>query len=107
MTVLREIMTDDVVYLTPDDTVKHAAEEMRDLNVGVIPVCNQDRTLLGVITDRDIAMRVVADGRDAGMPLRDAYTANPVTGTRDMDIEDAMMLMMDHQIRRLPIVEKG
>ncbi len=107
MAKLKDLMTEAVVYLTPDDTVKRAADEMKSLNVGTIPICDRDRRLLGMITDRDIAVRVVAEGRTGNEPLKNYYTPNPVTATKDMDVEDAAQTMMEHQIRRLPVVENG
>ncbi len=103
---LGDVMTENVVYLTPTDTVRQAALEMKQLNVGVIPVCDQDRRLLGVITDRDIVTRVVAEGRSLDQPLRDCLTPNPTTGRKDWDLKDAIKMMESKQIRRLPIVEQ-
>ncbi len=103
---LGDVMTENVVYLTPSDSVRQAAQEMKQLNVGVIPVCDQDRRLLGVITDRDIVTRIVAEGRSPDQALRDCITPNPTTGRKDWDLKDAVKVMESKQIRRLPVVEQ-
>jgi CBS domain-containing protein len=108
MPQLREIMTEEVVFLLPDHTAYDAARKMKELNVGVIPVCDQDKRLLGLITDRDIVLRVVAAGLDAdGTILQDCATLDPVAAQPDWDMEMATTLMSQHQIRRLPVVQNG
>ncbi len=76
---------------------------MRDRNVGSVVVCEQGRPV-GVVTDRDLALAVVADGVDAGAPVG-AHASRPlVVGQREMDIEEAVALMIQHRIRRLPVI---
>jgi CBS domain-containing protein len=105
---LADVMTDEVLYLLPEDTVARAAQEMKSLDVGVIPICDEERRLLGVITDRDIVLRVVAEGRQANeVRLEEVATMDPVSGLREWTVEEAVDLMGRYQIRRLPIVENG
>jgi CBS domain-containing protein len=79
---------------------------MRDRNVGSVVVCEGDRPL-GVITDRDLALAVVADGVDGFEPAG-PYASRPlVTGEAAMDIEEAVALMVQHRIRRLPVTDQG
>ena len=100
-----EIMTTDVQVVTPQDSLQHAAQMMQDLDVGALPVCNGDR-LLGMLTDRDIAIRGVA----AGMAPQQACVADVMSGDVeccdvDQDSEEVMRQMGDHQIRRMPVLD--
>jgi CBS domain-containing protein len=102
---LRELMTDDVKVCRPDDNVVAAAKAMQSINVGIIPVCEGDR-LSGVITDRDIVLKCVAEGKDVNTTrVQDCMTSSVVTGSPDMDVHEAADLMAENQIRRLPVVE--
>jgi CBS domain-containing protein len=86
--------------------VQEAAELMRSLDVGSLPVCD-GRKIQGMITDRDIAIRAVADGREARQtPVREIMTPELVYCTEDEDVTAAAQLMHDHQIRRLPIINE-
>jgi len=100
---LRNIMTEHVEVIAPDATIGDAAKKMRDLDVGALPVCDGKR-LCGIITDRDIAIRAVADGLDSHSPVRDSMTDEVVYCFDDQDYEDAAALMREHQIRRLPVI---
>lgn len=103
-----DVMTDEVVYLLPHESAGQAAREMKKLNVGIIPICDEQQRLLGVVTDRDIVLRVVAEGRDADATLLgDIATMDPIAGQRDWDVSAAVELMRQYQIRRLPVVEGG
>ena len=66
---LADVMTDEVFFLTPTDSVQQAAAAMRDLNVGIVPICDDEQRLLAVVTDRDLALRVLAEGKDGSTPL--------------------------------------
>lgn len=102
---IKDIMTQSVATLNVEDTVERAAEVMREYNVGSVPVC-EGENVVGIITDRDIAIRSVAEGENARAKIvRDIMSSNPVTGTPDMDIQNASRIMSERQIRRLPIVE--
>lgn len=102
---VKDIMTKQVANLNPGDTVEHAAELMRQYNVGSIPICNGEK-VIGIITDRDIAIRSVADGENSKIQkVKDVMTSNPVCGNGEMDIDDVSRIMSENQIRRLPIIE--
>ena len=103
---IREIMTQgaEVVYL--DDTAQEAAAKMRELDVGALPVCDGDR-IQGVITDRDMAIRLVAEGRDpARTKVSDIMTPGVSYCFDDQAVEEAVLLMEAQQIRRLPILNR-
>ncbi|MDF2609872.1 MAG: yhcV [Lachnospiraceae bacterium] len=104
---VKDIMSKDVATLSKEDSIERAAQLMKEYDVGSIPVCNQD-IVVGIVTDRDIALRSVANGQDTKqLKVKDIMTANPVVGSPDMDIHDAAKIMSDKQIRRLPIVERN
>lgn len=103
---IRDIMSRQVASLNTDDSVERAAQLMKDYNVGSIPICTQD-SVVGIVTDRDIALRAVARGEDGSRQVKDVMTSNPVVGTPDMDVHDAVRIMSENQIRRLPIVENN
>ncbi|MDD2397098.1 MAG: CBS domain-containing protein [Tissierellia bacterium] len=103
---LRDIMSREIACLGVEDTVEKAAQLMKSYNVGSIPICSQN-SVVGIITDRDIALRATAVGDDGYLQVRKVMTANPVVGTPDMDVDDAVRLMSENQIRRLPIVENN
>jgi len=103
---VKEVMTGSVECVAPDATIASAAARMRDLDVGALPICNNDR-LEGMVTDRDIAIRAVADGRDPkSTTVRDVMTPNLVYAFDDQDVEEAADLMREHQIRRLPVLNR-
>ncbi len=97
-------MSADVQTIGPEDSIEEAAQEMRDGDFGLVPV-TEDGQLLGVITDRDIAVRAVAEGRDPSTPVREVMSEGVVCASEDDSVEDAARIMSDHQIRRLPIVD--
>jgi len=103
---ISDIMTRHPEVLRPDATVFEAASAMRRLDVGVIPVCDGSR-LQGMVTDRDIALRSTADGRDPHLTLVSDVMTNDVRWAyEDESVEHASDLMRQHQIRRLPIVDR-
>lgn len=103
---LKNIMTNNVSTVNPNSSVKDAATLMRDLNVGSIPVCN-DKQPVGIVTDRDITIRNVADAGDANTPVSQVMSKDLIYGTPDMTEQEAANLMAENQIRRLPIVENN
>jgi CBS domain-containing protein len=104
---IHEIMTAHTRCVLPEQPVAEAAKLMRDLNVGSLPVCDNDR-LAGILTDRDIAVRVVAPGRDsAATSVRDAMSPGIVYVFDDDDVETAAHVMEKHQIRRLPVLNRA
>ncbi|HEV8717865.1 MAG TPA: CBS domain-containing protein [Candidatus Binatia bacterium] len=101
---LKEIMTQGVQVIAPEATIKEAAEKMKQLNIGPLPVCDGER-LVGMLTDRDITTRVVAEGYDpTTTKIREMMTPDIVYCFEDQDVQEAAHLMEQHQIRRLPIV---
>lgn len=103
---IRDIMTKDIATLRSDDTIERAARLMKQYDVGSIPVCTDDK-IIGIITDRDIAVRSVAPGQASNHIVKDVMSTNLVVGNPDMDVQDAASIMSDRQIRRLPIVENN
>jgi CBS domain-containing protein len=104
---IKEIMTKDPVVVTPNTAVRDAARLMQREDTGILPVVEDtSRKLIGVITDRDIAIRVVAEGRDADTPVSAVMSKGSlVTLKPGADVEDAMEKMADEQVRRIPIVD--
>lgn len=103
-------MTKEVITCLPGDSVRHVAELMREYHVGSLPVVDNDdqRTLLGVITDRDIVIRVVAEQRDpASTNAGDVMTSDVVTCRPADDLAEAASRMMERRIRRLFITKHG
>lgn len=105
---VREVMTPRVVAVTSVTFLPEAAQIMLQEDVGALPVVREDGTLLGIITDRDIAVRAVAEGKNtAATQVAEVYTAEDlITVTPDTDLAEAQQIMAEHQVRRLPIVEQ-
>jgi CBS domain-containing protein len=99
-------MTTAVTCVKPDASIEQAARQMKQENVGSIPVCGDRGEMLGIITDRDIVTRAVSGGSHP-QTVREIMTENPVTATPDMNTHQAALLMAKYQIRRLPVVENG
>ncbi|WP_144700982.1 CBS domain-containing protein [Fictibacillus phosphorivorans] len=106
MKKVSEIMTRNVDFVTPLDNVYEVAVKMKKDDVGVIPVCENDQ-IIGVITDRDIVVRGVAEKRPGSTKVTDVMSEKLYTGSIDMTAEEAADLMAEKQIRRLPIVENN
>ncbi len=102
-----EVMTAYPKSLSPEGSIRKAAQIMRDEDVGVLPIVDGMGVLVGIVTDRDIAVKAVADGRDADTPVEKCMTRNPDTIGKDTTLQQAMLLMSQQQIRRLPVVENG
>jgi len=102
----KEIMSKTPTVVTPDTSVQEAARMMQSEDVGVLPVVDSQgsRRLVGLITDRDIAIRVVAEGRTSAT-VSDAMTSNLKTAKPDDSVKDVMDLMGSEQVRRIPIVD--
>ncbi len=106
MTTVSSIMTRDVRVLSPSDSLRHAAQLMDELNVGVIPVCN-GKKLVGMVTDRDITLRGVAKGLACeDTPLSVIMTEEVLWCFEDQAVSEVLEKMGDAQIRRLPVVDK-
>ena len=102
---VKEIMSSDVACVRTDDFVETAAQLMGQHDVGSIPVCDGGQ-VIGIITDRDIALRSVATG-EHDQRVSDIMSTDIVTGSPEMDVHDAARIMSQQQIRRLPIVDGG
>jgi CBS domain-containing protein len=101
-------MTKAPVSCQPDDSITRIAQIMKQENVGSVPVVEsaESRKLLGIVTDRDIVVKVVADGRAPdSVTVREAMTPNPVSCREDDDVDQAVKLMKERQVRRMPIVD--
>ena len=101
---IREVMTPNPHCVAPTETIQSAARIMRDEDTGAVPVVENGR-VVGMLTDRDIVVRVVADGGQVNRPVRDILKGTPICATPDMSTKEASHLMSEHQIRRLPVVE--
>jgi CBS domain-containing protein len=101
---IRDVMTPNPKCVSPNDSIQSAARIMRDEDTGVVPVCDGDRAV-GIVTDRDIVIRAIADDGQINRPVRDIATKNIVSVTPDMSTREAAELMSEHQVRRLPVVE--
>jgi len=98
-------MTEDVYVLTPDATIREAATLMKDIEAGAVPVGENDR-LIGMITDRDIAIRAVAEGKSPDTSIRDVMTNELEYVFDDEDIEDVAQKMSARQVRRMPVINR-
>ena len=104
MRTIAEVMTTDVEVVRPEETLRDAARAMADLDVGSLPVCD-GRKLIGMITDRDITIRAVAEGKSVDTPVQDIMT-DDVVWCSDSDSVDAVLRQMsDAQIRRIPVID--
>jgi CBS domain-containing protein len=102
-----DIMTKGAECTRPDATLREAAGRMKDLDVGSLPVCGADDRLAGMLTDRDITVRAVAEGHDpTTWRVRDAMTPEVHYCFEDQDVAEAARLMMEKQIRRLPVLNR-
>ena len=103
----REVMTRDPVCCEPGDSITQAAMLMKSEDVGSLPVVDSrdDRKLIGIVTDRDLVVNVLAAGSVEGATVRDAMTANPESCREDEEVQRAVELMADRQVRRMPVVD--
>ena len=103
---LRDVMTNPVVRIHPEESVSVAARTLSRYNIGALPVCGSDGRLCGMVTDRDIVTRCLASGRAPGSTaVRDVMTSQVISARPDMEVSLAAGLMGREQIRRLPVVE--
>ncbi|KZE95353.1 MULTISPECIES: CBS domain-containing protein [unclassified Agromyces] len=106
MTVARDLMTPDPTCVKEDETLVDAARKMRDLDVGALPICGNDDRLKGMLTDRDIVVKCIADGGDpSSVTAGSLAEGKPVTVGADDDIREALEMMQQHQVRRLPVID--
>lgn len=101
---IRDVMTPNPRTIAPDDSIQSAARVMRDEDTGVVPVVENGRPV-GVVTDRDIVVRAVADGDQPNQPVRAIISTRLVSVSPEMSTQEASELMSEHQVRRLPVVD--
>ena len=101
---VREVMTTNPRTVSPNDSIQIAARIMKEEDTGVVPIVDNGRAI-GLVTDRDIVVRAVADGAQANKPVREIATSDIVCATPDMSTREATRIMAERQIRRLPVVE--
>ena len=105
MTTARDIMSGSAECARTTDTLQDAARKMRDLDVGALPICGEDDRLAGMITDRDIAVRCVAEGADPSTRVDTIADGKPVTIGADDSVDEALETMISHGVRRLPVID--
>ena len=105
MQQLKDLMSRDVKVVGPDVTIADAAKMMRDGDFGMLPVSENDR-MIGTISDRDIAIRAVAEGKGADTKVRDVMSEGIAWAYEDDSVEKAAKLMSERQVRRLPVVDR-
>lgn len=106
MTTAREIMTPGAECVGENQTLQEAAQKMKDLDVGALPICGEDNRLKGVVTDRDIVIKCLATGGDPRtVTAGELGEGKPVTIGADDSVDEAITTMTDHQVRRLPVID--
>jgi CBS domain-containing protein len=106
MPTAREIMTSDATCVGEKESLADAARKMADLNVGSLPICGEDDRLKGMLTDRDIVVKAVAQGRNpADVAAGDLAQGKPVTIGADDDAAEILRTMSQHKVRRLPVID--
>ena len=105
MSAVREFMTTNAQCIAEDKTLQEAAVLMRDLDYGSLPICGNDGKLTGFITDRDIVVKCLAEGKDARQVLASELAGGkPYWVDADASVDDAVAMMEEHQVRRLPVI---
>lgn len=106
MTVARDLMTPDPTCVKEGQTLAEAARMLRDLDIGSMPICGDDNRLKGMLTDRDIVVKCIASGGDPNtVTAGELAEGKPVTIGANDDIRDALRMMQEHQVRRLPVID--
>ncbi|WP_328994337.1 CBS domain-containing protein [Kribbella sp. NBC_01245] len=106
MTSARDLMTAGAQCVGENESLVDAARKMRDLDVGSLPICGEDQRLKGMLTDRDIVVRCIADGGDPASTMAGQLAqGKPITIGADDDIGEALQMMAQHQVRRLPVID--
>jgi CBS domain-containing protein len=106
MTTARDIMHAGAECIGESQTLQHAARQMRDLDVGALPICGDGGRLLGIVTDRDIVVKCVANNLDPNtVTAGQLAQAKPVAIDSTADVDEVLQLMQHHQIRRLPVID--
>ena len=106
MTTARDIMTPGAECVGAEESLAEAARKMRDLDVGALPICGTDNRLKGMITDRDIVVQCVAEGKDpSSVKAGELGGEEVVTIGADDSVDEALRTMIDHKVRRLPVID--
>lgn len=106
MATARDIMSTDVAAIRGSETVLDASRRMADLSVGALPVCGEDNRLVGMITDRDVVVKVLAEGKDPrAVHAGELVQGEAVTVGADDPVEEILRTMSSHQVRRVPVVD--
>jgi len=102
----REVMTGGAECIGENDTILDAARRLAELNVGAMPICGEDDRLKGMLSDRDIVIKVLAKGKDPGSTRAgELAEGKPVTIGADDSVEEALHTMAEHKVRRLPVID--
>lgn len=107
-TKARDVMDTNVEWINSTDTIREAAKKMADLDIGALPICGEDKRLKGMITDRDIAVKVVASGQDPDSTKVEELAqgdGETVTIGADDSVNEALDTMKDHKVRRIPVID--
>lgn len=103
---VKDCMCNNVCYITPNSTIKDCAKLMCDNHVGCIPVCDNSKNIVGLVTDRDVILRSIACDKDVNTtPISEIMTCKVYCCDEESDIKEAEKMMSDYQIRRLPVVD--
>ncbi|GAB2522424.1 CBS domain-containing protein [Paramicrobacterium agarici] len=106
MTLVRDVMTPAPQCVGENDTLTDAAKQLASLNVGALPICGDDKKLKGMVTDRDIVVKCIANGGDPSQTRASELAEGvPTTVSADADISDALSLMQAQRVRRLPVLD--
>ena len=107
MTTAREIMSPGAECVNTEQTAADAARKMTDLGVGALPICGKDDKIKGVVTDRDLVVKIVGQGRDAGtFPAGNLNQSEAVTVGADDSAEEVLNTMREHKVKRLPVIDQ-
>ena len=105
-TKARDVMSADATCVGEQDTLLDASRQLKELDVGALPICGEDNRLKGVITDRDIVVKALAEGLDPGATTAASLAqGKPVTIGADDSVDEALRTMRDHRVRRLPVID--
>lgn len=104
---VKELMSTSITCARPDTPISILAKQMKQENVGILPVCTDSGHILGIVTDRDIVIRCLGKPQGMDFKTKDIMTQNVITVSPNMNTHDASLLMSKHQIRRLPVVENN
>ena len=105
MTQIKDVMSSNFKWMAPDSPISQVAQQMRDMDCGFMPLAENDK-MIGMITDRDITVRALAEGKDGNTPARDVMTPKTYYCYDDQDVEEVCNNMGEIQVRRLPVVNR-